>query len=90
MVGSMPEKHSSISAAHLETTSSVPPESQLQEALQHGDDLDSKVVRRLIRKVDLRIMPALGLLYALSLIDRVNLSIVSRLSIELNARGGYS
>jgi hypothetical protein len=49
----------------------------LESAIMPGEeDRDKGVVRKLIRKVDLRLMPALGLLYASSLIDRVNLSVV--------------
>jgi hypothetical protein len=44
--------------------------------MQEEEQLDKGVVRELVRKVDLRLMPALGLLYAFSLIDRVNLSVV--------------
>ncbi|KAH8803474.1 phthalate transporter [Xylogone sp. PMI_703] len=47
---------------------------QVAKAMQYGMDLDDKAYRRVMRKVDFRLMPALGLLYAWSLIDRVNLS----------------
>ncbi|KFZ15703.1 hypothetical protein V502_05446 [Pseudogymnoascus sp. VKM F-4520 (FW-2644)] len=68
------DNETSSTVEQLETKFSTP-EAQLTDALQLGDDLDAKVVRKLIRKIDLRIMPALGMLYAVSLIDRVNLSV---------------
>ena len=46
---------------------------------QLEDDMDAECVKKLIRMVDWRIMPALGMLYAVSLIDRVNLAAVSLL-----------
>jgi hypothetical protein len=45
--------------------------------LQHGSDLDEEEYKRVLRKVDWRLMPPLALLYAWALIDRVNLSSVS-------------
>lgn len=39
---------------------------------------------KLIRKVDLRLLPILGALYAISLVDRVNVKIASR-AIENSA-----
>jgi hypothetical protein len=43
------------------------------EQVEH---LDKGVVNKLIREADLRLIPALGLLYTFSLVDRVNLSVV--------------
>lgn len=45
----------------------------LNDAIQAETDKDEKRVRRIIRKVDLRMVPILGLLYMWALIDRVNL-----------------
>lgn len=45
----------------------------LNEAIQKEIDKDEKRVRRIIRKVDFRMIPVLGLLYMWALIDRVNL-----------------
>lgn len=53
------------------------PELHVAATLQHGSDLDEKEYKRVMRKVDWRLMPPLALLYAWALIDRVNLSSVS-------------
>ena len=45
----------------------------LNEAIQAEIDKDEKRVRKIIRKVDYRMVPILGLLYMWALIDRVNL-----------------
>lgn len=45
----------------------------LNDAMQTEIDKDEKRVRRIIRKVDFRMVPILGLLYMWALIDRVNL-----------------
>lgn len=45
----------------------------LNDAIQAETDKDEKRVRKIIRKVDLRMVPILGLLYMWALIDRVNL-----------------
>jgi hypothetical protein len=52
----------------------------LNDAIQAEIDKDEKRVRRIIRKVDFRMVPILGLLYMWALIDRVNLPNVSELS----------
>ena len=78
MADFLPEKEDLSRVMHAENQNSSPEEA-VTEARGHGDDLDADLVRKLIRKVDWRIMPALGLLYAVSLIDRVNLSVVSLL-----------
>ena len=46
-------------------------------ALDVDAGLDLDAIKRLKRKVDLRLVPILAALYAVSLIDRTNLSIVS-------------
>jgi len=49
----------------------------LKSSIGQGEEhLDKGVVNKLIRKADLRLMPALSLLYAFSLIGRVSLSVV--------------
>jgi hypothetical protein len=45
----------------------------LNDAIQAAFDKDEKRVRQIIRKVDFRMVPILGLLYMWALIDRVNL-----------------
>jgi hypothetical protein len=45
----------------------------LNDAIQAEIDKDEKRVRQIIRKVDFRMVPILGLLYMWALIDRVNL-----------------
>lgn len=37
------------------------------------DEREDKTTRRLIRKIDLRLLPVLAVIYAFALIDRVNL-----------------
>jgi len=37
------------------------------------DEREDKAVRRLIRKIDIRLLPVLATIYAFALIDRVNL-----------------
>jgi hypothetical protein len=37
------------------------------------DEREDKAVRRLIRKIDIRLLPVLAVIYAFALIDRVNL-----------------
>jgi hypothetical protein len=37
------------------------------------DERENKAVRRLIRKIDIRLLPVLAVIYAFALIDRVNL-----------------
>jgi len=69
---------------HAESKS-LTSEEAINAAIARGDDLDPVVVRKLLRKIDWRLMPGLGLLYAVSLIDRVNLSVVSRVSHPLSA-----
>jgi hypothetical protein len=45
----------------------------LNDAIQAEIDRDELKVKRIIRKVDFRMVPILGLLYMWALIDRVNL-----------------
>lgn len=45
----------------------------LNDAIQAEIDRDEQRVKRIIRKVDFRMVPILGLLYMWALIDRVNL-----------------
>ena len=54
----------------------------LKEALHDGADLDDAVVKKLLHKVDWRLIPALSFLYALALIDRGNLPAVSILHLS--------
>ena len=71
MANSTSDKTDSPRATHAEDG--------FHEEFQLGDDLDMDNVKTLIRKIDWRIMPGLGMLYAVSLIDRVNLAAVSLL-----------
>ena len=52
------------------------PDLHVKTALRNGDDMDEAVVRKLLWKIDLRLITALSLLYALCLIDRSNLAVV--------------
>ena len=49
------------------------PEVQMREALHNEIDLDNEVVKKLIRKIDYRLIPPLAFLYAIALVDRNNL-----------------
>ena len=49
------------------------PELQVKEALRDEADLDDVVVKKLIRKIDYRLIPPLAFLYAIALVDRNNL-----------------
>ena len=49
------------------------PELHVKEAIRDEADLDDVVVKKLIRKVDYRLIPPLAFLYAIALIDRNNL-----------------
>lgn len=60
------------------------PDLHVKTALQHGDDLDTEVVKKLMRKIDFRLIPALGAIYAFALIDRNNLPIVGSCILESN------
>lgn len=40
--------------------------------------IDEEQARKLVRRVDVRILPTLGALYAVALVDRVNLGNVGR------------
>ncbi len=66
-----------VDVEHAESKSDTP-EDLHSKNIQQADDLNLDIIRKVIRKVDLRLMPGLGLLYTVSLIDRVNLSVVSR------------
>ena len=48
-------------------------EIQLEDAADAQATLDSKAVGRLLRKIDMRLIPTLAFLYAIALIDRGNL-----------------
>lgn len=58
---------------HIVDESRLDKEIHLNDAIQAEVDRDEQRVRRIIRKVDFRMVPILGLLYMWALIDRVNL-----------------
>jgi hypothetical protein len=69
-------------AQHYEDSSSnekgldVPSTPEAQDAsgpTTAPDEREDKAVRRLIRKIDMRLLPVLATIYAFALIDRVNL-----------------
>ena len=62
----VPEKQHVVDESRLDN------DIHLNEAIQAEIDKDEKRVRRIIRKVDYRMVPILGLLYMWALIDRVN------------------
>ncbi len=85
------KEHRENTVAELEPVKTTPtahgedglnPGLNVKMALQHGADLDNAVVRKLLWKVDRRLITALGLLYCFSLIDRNNLPIVSQQNVE--------
>lgn len=53
----------------------------LEEAINQRVEANRHAIRRVVRKVDMRLLPALGVLYAFALVDRVNLGNVSSNSI---------
>lgn len=63
----VPEKEHIVDESRLDTNI------HLNDAIQAEIDKDEKRVKRIIRKVDFRMIPILGLLYMWALIDRVNL-----------------
>jgi len=53
--------------AHIELTEDNDPKA-------HGEpDLDAGELKRLWRKVDLRLLPTMAMIYAFSIIDRINI-----------------
>ena len=65
----MDNKLATEHSEHKEETIVTPPSEQ--EQVQY----DSHVEKKLIRRVDWRLLPILGALYSIALIDRVNVSI---------------
>lgn len=63
----VPEKFHIVDESRLDTNI------HLNDAINAEIDKDEKRVRRIMRKVDFRMVPILGLLYMWALIDRVNL-----------------
>ncbi|KAH7106432.1 MFS general substrate transporter [Auriculariales sp. MPI-PUGE-AT-0066] len=65
-----------------------------QELVNPEDKYDPAFVRKTIRKVDIRLLPILGALYAFSLIDRTNISLARVLGmgadLKLNVGDRYS
>ena len=55
----------------------IAPDIPLQEVLDSRADEDPKAVRRLVRKIDIRLVPILALLYTWAFIDRGNLGNVN-------------
>ena len=55
------------------TQEELDPELLVKQGLQDGVDLDDAVVKKLIRRVDYRLIPSLACLYAIALVDRNNL-----------------
>ncbi|KAK5700336.1 hypothetical protein LTR17_023011 [Elasticomyces elasticus] len=49
------------------------PKAHVEEALRNEIDLDDELVKKLIRKVDYRLIPPLAFLYAIALVDWNNL-----------------
>jgi hypothetical protein len=62
---------------HIVDESRLDREIHLNGAIQAEMDKDEERVKKIIRKVDFRMVPILGLLYMWALIDRVNLPIVN-------------
>jgi hypothetical protein len=62
---------------HIVDESALDPALHVNETLLQVADQDTAAVKRVIRKVDWRLVPMLGLLYSWAPIDRVNLPAVS-------------
>lgn len=58
---------------HIVDESRLDNDIHLNDAIQAEIDKDEQRVKQIIRKVDFRMVPILGLLYMWALIDRVNL-----------------
>lgn len=74
-------KHRDLESTHIENPSTPPlSESELKtEPLQETEDevlsmWSAAEQRRILRKVDYRLIPMCGLMYCVSLLDRTNLS----------------
>ena len=52
-------------------------------ASPNNDDELSKRIKRVVRKIDMRLLPILSITYAFSLIDRVNLANVREIHLPL-------
>jgi len=54
-------------------------------------EFDQKEAARVRHKIDLRLLPALAIMYAICLIDRNNMSglAVAGMTVELKIEGGY-
>jgi hypothetical protein len=63
----IPQKEHLVDESRLDTNI------HLNDAIQAEIDKDEQRVKRIMRKVDFRMVPILGLLYMWALIDRVNL-----------------
>ncbi|EEP77212.1 predicted protein [Uncinocarpus reesii 1704] len=81
------------SVQHMET--SIPQKLEAQEEDPNYDPVYSyKQQRRIIRKIDLRLLPALGLMFGISIVDRVNIGNAMiagmREDLQLNVGTRYS
>lgn len=56
-----------------------------------NEDYDPKEARRVRRKIDMRLIPALGAMYGISLMDRKNVSnaAIAGMTKDLNLSVGY-
>jgi hypothetical protein len=61
----------------LSSSSNEDASSNSGNALPQGPEKEDEETRRLVRKIDLRLLPTLAVIYAFALIDRVNLPNVS-------------
>ncbi len=62
---------------HVVDESGLDPELHLNATILTEADRNDAAVKKIMRKVDFRLVPLLGLLYSWALIDRVNLPAVS-------------
>lgn len=71
-------------AEHLEKTILAPHES-------NGDEISPSEERRIVHKIDRRLITALGLMFAVSLMDRTNLASanIAGMSQELELEKGF-
>lgn len=70
------QQHDAIRQHELrdaEALRAIHPEIPLEEVLESHTELDSKRVKRIIRKLDFRLISILGLVYVWAFIDRGNL-----------------
>ena len=71
----------SVQSDQAGTLDQLDPKLHVKEALDEHVDLDHVAVKKVVRKIDIRLIPTLAVLYAIALIDRGNLPNVRSLAV---------